>query len=97
MLLLCLTYGYFSSQQPSRFKLEMSSGKNGKHVGQGAKETAEAEYQKAKEAFDTLNKKPKKSRADNDLLEKLKKQVQHWRKKKDWSGENHSQKHKGLT
>lgn len=73
----------------------MSSGKNGKHVNQKAQKNAEEQYQKVKEAFDKLNKKPKKSREDNKQLEKLKNQVEHWRKKKDWGGENHSQKHKG--
>ena len=73
----------------------MSSGKNGKHVNQNAQKNAEEQYQKAKEAFDNLNKKPKKTSADNKLQDKLKKQVEHWRKKKDWGGENHSQKHKG--
>jgi hypothetical protein len=56
---------------------------------------AEEAYKKAKEAYDKLFQKAGKSKEDRALLDKLKKQAEHWRKKKDWSGEHHSQKHKG--
>jgi len=89
------TYDYFRAVQLEKARLEMSSGKNGKHTNPKAQKSAEEHYKKAKEAFDNLSKKPKKTKGDNKSLEKLKKQVQRWRQKKDWSGENHSQKHKG--
>ncbi len=96
-----LLSGYFTyqwsrqAQQHLRQNIENSAGRNGQHANQAVRQKAEEMYQKAKEAFDKLNQKPKKTKADNKLLEKLKKQVEHWRKKKDWKGENHSQTHKG--
>ena len=93
--LILFTYDYFGAVQQERTRLEMSTGKNGKHANSKAQKSAEEQYQKAKEAFENLNKKPKKTKEDNKTLEKLKKQVQRWRQKKDWNGENHSQKHKG--
>ncbi len=90
------TYHFFQPLPQNLLKSEeKTTGKNGKHANPDAKNKAEEAYQKVKEAFETLNKKPKKTKADNKLLEKLKKQVEHWRKKKDWNGENHSQKSKG--
>lgn len=93
--LTCMAVIYYQHVQTEKTRLEMSSGRNGKHANSKARKHAEEQYQKAKEAFENLNKKPKKTKEDNKSLEKLKKQVQRWRQKKDWNGENHSQKHKG--
>ena len=95
-LLVCLTYSYFLQHaQKDRVQMEKPSGKNGKHANPKARSKAEEQYQKAKEEFDRLNQKPKKTKDETRLLDKLKKQVEHWRQKKDWKGENHSQKNKG--
>ena len=75
--------------------MESGGGKNAPHANQNANKAAEEAYNKAKEAYDQLFKKPNKTSEDKTLLDKLKKQVEHWRKKKDWNGENHSQKSKG--
>ncbi len=75
--------------------MEKSSGKNEKHANQKAREVAENAYQKAKEAFEKLLKKPNKTPEDKKLLKKLQRELEHWRMKKDWNGENHAQKNKG--
>lgn len=78
-------------------RMEGGGGKNAPHANQNAKKAAEEAYNKAKEAYDQLFKKPNKTPEEKTLLDKLKKQVEHWRKKKDWNGENHSQKGKGSN
>jgi len=94
--LLCyLTYNYGQQTQRDRVNMEKSAGRNGKHSNLDARKSAKEQYQKAKEEFNQLDKKPKKTKDENKLLDKLRKKVEHWRKKKDWIGDNHSQKNKG--
>ncbi len=72
-----------------------TSGKNGKHINQQAKEQAKKEYENAKQEFNKIDSKPQKTKDDKNLWDKLRKQVKHWRKKMNKTGENHSQKNKG--
>lgn len=81
---------------PEPLRMEQkSSGKNGKHANPDVQKSAETQYEKAKAAYDELLSKANKTKEDVKELEKLKKVLKHWRKKKDWKGENHSQKSKG--
>ena len=75
-------------------KMEKGGGKNANHANQKAKQSAEQEYQKVKQEFEALDKKRMKTPDDKKLLDKLEKQMKHWKKKKDWGGEHHSQKPK---
>lgn len=70
------------------------SGKNEPHANQKAKESAAEKYAQLQKEFETLKQKPKKDKNDNDKLEKLKKQLKHWKRKMEFKGENHSQKAK---
>lgn len=79
-----------------RLKMEKSAGKNGKHANAKARESAEQEYQRLKKQLEEWVKKPNKTPEDQDFIKKLRKLVEHLRRKKDFSGENHSQKHKGF-
>ncbi len=81
--------------QNSIREMEKSSGKNGKHVNQKARESAEKEYQKVKEELQQWDRKPNKTPDDKDYIKKLRKMLERLRNKKDFSGENHSQKNKG--
>ena len=96
-LLLALFAWQHLAQQTAdhQLRMEKSSGRNGQHANQKAKENAAEEYEKAKAEFEKLKSKPGKSKEDAELRNKLKKQLEHWRKKKDWKGENHSQTPKG--
>lgn len=76
-------------------EMKKSRGRNESHANRKARDRAEEEFEKAKEAFDKLDKTVNKTKDQNKLLGKLRKKVEHWRKKKDWKGEHHSQKHKG--
>jgi hypothetical protein len=84
-----------SSSMPRQHKMEKSSGRNGKHANRNAREKAAQEYEKAKAEYEKLKSKPGKSKEDAALRDKLKEVMEHWRKKKDWKGENHAQKAKG--
>lgn len=97
LLLLGLAgWNYFQQQsKDNTLRMEKSSGRNDKHSNQRARESAEKEYEKAKAEYEKLKSKPDKSKEDAQLRDKLKKTMEHWRKKKDWKGENHSQKPKG--
>ena len=75
-------------------KMEKGGGKNANHANQKARGSAEQEYQKVKQEYDALDKKRMKTPDDKKLLDKLEKQMKHWKKKKDWGGEHHSQKAK---
>ena len=76
-------------------EMKKSPGRNESHANQKARERAEEEYQKAKDALGKMEEKIQKTKEDNKMLEKLRDKVKHWKKKKDWKGENHSQKNKG--
>lgn len=98
VLTLAIPYYYVQNQdevQNSIREMEKSSGKNGKHVNQKARESAEKEYQKVKEELQQWDRKPNKTPEDKDFIKKLRKALEKLRQKKDFSGENHSQKHKG--
>ena len=93
--LLCYqTYEYTQRTQKDRLNMEKSSGRNGKHSNVDARESAEEQYQKVREEWLKVKSKAQKSPEDR-LQQQLEKQVKHLEKKKNWKGENHSQKHKG--
>jgi hypothetical protein len=70
-------------------------GKNSKHANQKTKESASQKYEQAKVEYDKLNSKPNKTPADKKQLKQLEGQVDHWKKKQDFTGENHNQNAKG--
>ena len=73
-----------------------SSGKNEKHSSLKAKESARQKYQDIKSQYDKLNLKQNKTPEDKKSLKKLENQVKHWKKKQDFTGENHSMNAKGT-
>jgi 5-bromo-4-chloroindolyl phosphate hydrolysis protein len=89
---------FVSQPLPSeiQLKMEKSAGKNGKHANFKARESAEQEYQRIKDQLQEWNKKPNKTPEDKDFIKKLRKLLERLRQKKDFSGENHSQKNKGF-
>ena len=72
-----------------------SSGKNEKHSSLKAKESARQKYQDIKSQYDKFNLKQNKTPEDKKSLKKLENQVKHWKKKQDFTGENHSMNAKG--
>jgi hypothetical protein len=68
--------------------------KNSKHANQKAKESAAQKLEEVKKEYELLKAKTKKTKEDNERLEQLKRQMKHYQDKKDFSGENHSQKAK---
>lgn len=85
----------FYYQPANQLKMEKDSGRNGKHANPKARESAEQEYLKAKIEFEQWDKKPNKTPDDKEHIKKLRRLLDKLKKKKDFSGENHSQKHKG--
>ena len=73
------------------------AGKNGKHVNQKAVASAKVKYESIRESYQQLKQKSNKSKADKQTLKKLQRQLKHWQKKKDFKGENHSQRQKGYA
>lgn len=99
-MLLCsavylLSYRQVEQSRRERMEMKKSRGRNESHANQKAREKADEEYRKAKEALHGLEQKIQKTKEESKMLEKLRSKVKHWRKKKDWAGEHHSQKHKG--
>lgn len=90
-----LSYRQMEQGRRERMEMKKSRGRNESHANQKAREKAAEEHRKAKEELDQLEEKINKSKEDVELRRKLRKKVEHWRKKKDWRGEHHSQKHKG--
>lgn len=90
---------YYQSQrndtETGRIRMDKSSGRNDPHANQKAREKAQQEYEKIRDEFQNWNRKPNKTPDDKKFIEKLRKQLERFRKKKDFNGENHSQKHKG--
>ena len=78
-----------------QLQMEKSSGKNEKHANPKARDSAQQQYEKAKQEFEFWDKKPNKTPEEKNFVKKLRKLVEHLRKKKDFTGENHSQKNKG--
>ena len=72
-----------------------TSGRNEPHSNLKARESASLKYQEAKSQYDKLNLKKNKSPEEKKLLKKLENQAKHWKKKQDFSGENHSMNAKG--
>jgi len=97
ILLLYSVHAYQSWQQHrEQNKVEMkSSGRSGKHANPKAKQSANEKYQEAKTELEKLNAKVNKTPEEKAALERWRTQMKHWKKKKDWGGEQHSQKHKG--
>ena len=81
--------------QDNRLKTEKKSGRNEPHANQKAKESAQQKYEKVKQEFEHWDKKPKKTPEEKKYVQKLRKLMNHLRKKRDFSGEHHSQKPKG--
>lgn len=75
--------------------MSKSSGRNGKHANPKAREKADDDYEKVKHELDEWTSKPNKTPEDKDFINKLRKKLKQLQQKKDFSGENHSQKHKG--
>ena len=76
-------------------KSNVSSGnKNSKHANQKAKAAAEQKYKDAKVKYEELSRRSNKTKEDVKLKEKFRREYEHWKKKMDFSGENHSQKGK---
>lgn len=98
IITMVVPYYYVQTQDEVEENIrEMSkdSGKNGKHANQKARERAEEEYQKVKEELQQWDRKPNKTPDDKDYIKKLSKMLERLRSKKDFTGENHSQKFKG--
>jgi len=81
--------------QPTELQMSKKSGKNDKHANLKAREKAAQEYDKIKAEYQERLKKPNKSAADKKAIGKLRKKLERLRKKKDFTGENHSQNKKG--
>lgn len=97
-LIFAVTMHYTAIQttpQDYRLKMEKSSGRNDPHANQKARESAQQKYEEAKREFEYWDKKPKKTPEEKKLVQKFRKLMEHFRKKKDFTGENHSQKPKG--
>lgn len=77
-----LTYNQLQQIHRDRVNMEKSPGKHGKHSNPDARSSAEQQYDKAKQEFDQLFSKTNKTKEDVKILKKLKKQLEHWRKKK---------------
>ena len=75
--------------------LRKSGRMNEKHSSLKAKESARQKYQDIKSQYDKLNLKQNKTPEDKKSLKKLENQVKHWKKKQDFTGENHSMNAKG--
>jgi len=69
-------------------------GKNAPHANQSARESAKSKYEAARERFETLKAKPKKEAEDVRALEQAKREMNHLKKKYDFTGESHSRKPK---
>ena len=77
-------------------KSNVSSGnKNSQHANQKAKNAAGQKYLETKDKYDYLHNKANKTKDDKKELDRLERQMKHWKKKQDFSGENHSRNAKG--
>ena len=77
-------------------KSNVSSGnKNSQHANQKAKNAAGQKYQETKDKYDYLHNKANKTKDDKKELDRLERQMKHWKRKQDFSGENHSRNAKG--
>ena len=69
--------------------------KNSKHANLKAKQTAAQKYEDAKAKYNELKNKPNKTPEEVKQREKYRQQYEHWKRKMDFSGENHSRNAKG--
>jgi hypothetical protein len=77
-------------------KSNVSSGnKNSQHANQKAKNAAGQKYLETKDKYDYLHNKANKTKDDKKELDRLERQMKRWKKKQDFSGENHSRNAKG--
>ena len=88
-------YGQVQHTKRDQLQMEKSSWKNGKHANSKSKSEAEQQYQKVQEELKSLESMPGKTAEQAKRVKELKGLKKHWRGKKDWGGEHHSQKHKG--
>ena len=72
-----------------------SGNKNSSHANQKAKSSAEQKYQEAQKRYQELKTKSNKTVEEARTVDRLRKQAKHWKKEKDFSGENHSRNAKG--
>jgi small-conductance mechanosensitive channel len=70
-------------------------GRNDKHANFDKKDAAQKRYHDAKAELEALQRRPNKTREDNEKLDQLRRQVKHLKQQADFSGENHSQRAKG--
>lgn len=70
-------------------------GKNGQHKNLKAKQSAGEKYEEAKAEYERLKSKPGKTKEDVKARDAAEKQMKHWKKKADETGENHSRNAKG--
>ena len=71
-------------------------GKNGQHANLKAKQSAGEKYEEAKAEYERLKSKPGKTKEDVKARDAAEKQMKHWKKKADETGENHSRNAKGT-
>ena len=84
------------SQGYKRGKSNISSGnKNSQHANLKAKASAKEKYETTKKQYDDMRSKPNKNPEDKKLEASYKKQMEHWKARMEFSGENHSQNAKG--
>lgn len=76
-------------------KIEKGGGKNAPHANQKVRDNAADQYRQVKEEFESWDKKPNKTPKDKEFIKKLRRQLERLKKRMDFKGENHSQKHKG--
>ncbi|MDR6489834.1 RHS repeat-associated protein [Chryseobacterium vietnamense] len=70
-------------------------GKNGQHKNLKAKHSAGEKYEEAKAEYERLKSKSGKTKEDVKARDAAEKQMKHWKKKADETGENHSRNAKG--
>ena len=70
-------------------------GKNAQHANQAKRDAAEKKYDKAKKEYERLKSTPNKTPEIKKALDKAEKSVNKAKQDMDYTGENHSQRHKG--
>ena len=77
-------------------KSNVSSGnKNSQHANQKRRNSAEEKYNIAREKYNKLSSKSKKTHDDVIQRDRARKEMEHWKSKMDFNGENHSKNAKG--
>lgn len=82
---------------PPRQPAPRGGGKNAKHASQRRRSSARQRYEEAHARHATLHRRPNKTPADKRALRACRRQLAHWKRKADDTGENHSQRHKGAA